>query len=74
MEENNKCKRCGEPAVLQVKEGFYCSKYCMYKDNPHYVVGKRAQDEMAQMRKQAVVKEKMRALRKEAEEVGLPWN
>lgn len=70
------CTRCGEeePCGLQVEKGYYCSRFCMLEDNPQYVKSEKDRAMMARLRKQGKVKTKMRALKKEAEEAGVPWS
>lgn len=70
------CKRCGADASNGLETGgvYYCSKFCMLEDNPDLVKkSKSAQDWLKEARRREVVKAKMRELKKEAAEVGLPW-
>ena len=71
------CKRCGteEEHGLQAGDNYYCSKFCMLEDNPDIVKqSKSAREWLKGARKREAIKAKMRALKKEAAEVGLPWN
>jgi len=71
------CKRCGveEEHGRLVGGNYYCSKFCMLEDNPDIVKeSKSAQEWLKAARKREEVKARMRALKKEAAEVGVPWN
>lgn len=70
------CKRCGaeEEHGQQRGDNYYCSTYCYYEDNPDIVKkSKSAQERLKIGRKREAIKAKMRALKKEATEVGVPW-
>lgn len=71
------CKRCGADASNGLETGGtrYCGKFCMYEDNPDIVKrSKGAQDWLEAEREREVIRAKMRVLKKEAAEVGIPWN
>jgi len=71
------CERCGADASNGLETGgvTYCGRFCMLEDNPDLVKkSKGAQDWLKAERKRETVRAKMRALKKEAEEVGIPWD
>lgn len=77
-ERSDICKRCGgdvEHGGLETGGDLYCSKFCMLVDNPDVVKrSKNAQEWLKGARKREAIKVKMRALKKEAMEVGIPWD
>lgn len=76
-EGNGVCKRCGavEEHGMMAAGNYYCSRFCMLEDNPDLVErNEGAREWLAQQRKLESVKARMRALKKEAAEEGIPWS
>jgi len=71
--EDDLCKR-GVDHPITVLGKVYCSAECAYLANPDHPALRNVPPQVAEQRRQAIdLANRIRALKQEAEEAGIPW-